>query len=356
MSVLDLENNNFKGTIPNIFGKMNSLETLKLGLNGLKGNIPSSLVNCTSLEIFDLRNNNIRGGIPTWIDNLKRLHVLVLKSNKFVGQIPTKLSNLQNLQILDMSSNKFSGVIPNGFMNLSAMANQTENTETIELNFTNIGYRDYIDTIIIRNKGQNLEYGRILRLVKCLDLSDNNLSGKIPWDIQSLKGLLILNVSRNYFSGKIPKSLGSMLQLQSLDLSRNELFGTLPSELQHLTYLSYFNVSHNNLSGRIPQGGQMMTFDSSSFSNNSDLCGLQMNVSCSRNHPMSPNDDEKNKNVLDKDIWWDVGIGMGNAFGFSILIWVLCFSKSWSAKCFKVMDDIIDFLFQAFMKQLCNIR
>ncbi|XP_059073089.1 receptor-like protein 19 [Cryptomeria japonica] len=330
---------------------MTYLETLKLGLNGLKGNIPSSLGNCSSLEILDLRNNNIHGGISTWIENLKKLRILVLKSNIFVGQIPSELSNLQNLQILDMSSNKFSGIIRSGFMKSSAMANQTENTETIELNTTNVG-RIYIDSIIIKNKAQDMEYARTLRLVKSLDLSYNNLSGKIPWDIESLKGLIILNVSRNQFSGEIPKSLGSMVQLESLDLSKNELCGVFPAELQYLTYLSYFDVSHNNLSGVIPQGGQMMTFDSSSFSNNLDLCGLQINVSCSENHIASSSDDEKNKEVFEEDIWWDLGMGMGYTFGFSTLIWVLCFSKSWSVKCFRIMDKIIDSLSQTFKEKL----
>lgn len=142
-----------------------------------------------------------------------------------------------------------------------------------------------------------------------------------------------------------------MKRLESLDLSKNELSGMFPAELQYLTYLSYFDVSYNHLRGVIPQGGQMITFDSSSFSNNSALCGLQINVSCSGNHLASPNNDDKNKEVSEKDIWWVVGIGMSYILGFSILISVLFFSKSCGAKCFRVMDDIIDFVFQTFREK-----
>lgn len=88
-----------------------------------------------------------------------------------------------------------------------------------------------------------MKYERILRLVKWFDLLDNNLSGLIPRDIESLKGLIILNVSRILFSSEILKSLENLVQLQLLGLSRNELFRIFPIALQNLTYELLWCVS-----------------------------------------------------------------------------------------------------------------
>ncbi|XP_059077346.1 receptor-like protein 19 isoform X1 [Cryptomeria japonica] len=349
LSTLNLEKNNLNGMIPNLCKRMSSLEVLKLGDNALEGQVTSWLGNCKSLKILDLRNNNLQGNISDWIKRLHNLQVLSLKNNKFNDEIPLQLNKLQNLQILDLSNNNFLGSIPIDFMKLTAMANQSENKETLqqEYRFNNI-YENYyyVDEIIVKNKGRDMEFAKILRLVKCLDLSNNNLSGNIPKNIGSLKGLVILNISRNNFNGEIPKFIGDMILLESLDLSQNKLSGAIPTELQFLTSLSYFDVSYNYLSGMIPQGGQMMTFDSAYFSNNLGLCGLQIYVSCLSNPPDSPKEHEENDEDIEDDIWWDVGMATGYVISFSIVMGMLWVNKTCSIMCFKFMDGIIIGLFQ----------
>ncbi|XP_059073961.1 putative receptor like protein 25 [Cryptomeria japonica] len=200
------------------------------------------------------------------------------------------------------------------------MADQSEKMEIFEheIPFNPLTSYYYIDEITVYNKGQQMEFVKILRLVKCLDLSSNNLSGNILHNIGSLKGLIILNISRNHFSGEIPKSIGEMTLLQSLDLSQNGLSGAIITELQLLTSLSFFNVSCNKLSGMIPQGGQMTTFDSTYFSNNSGLCGLQIYVPCSSNPPNSPKVHEENNEDSEDDFWWDMGMATDYVVAFSI--------------------------------------
>ncbi|KAL2941261.1 Leucine-rich repeat receptor-like protein kinase PXL1 [Bienertia sinuspersici] len=61
--------------------------------------------------------------------------------------------------------------------------------------------------------------------VEKLDLSNMNLSGKIPDTIQSLKSLTTLNLCCNSFTSSLPKSLSNLTSLVSLDLSQNDFIG-----------------------------------------------------------------------------------------------------------------------------------
>ncbi|XP_059073169.1 receptor-like protein 34 [Cryptomeria japonica] len=265
--------------------------------------------------------------------------------------IPLELTKLENLQVLILSNNNLSGAIPSSLRNLRAMANQTESAKVLK--FSNSSSMPYLDKIEINNKGLVLEYVKSLALVRCLDLSNNNFSGDIPQEIGFLIGLRILNLSMNQLHGKIPTSFGNLVQLESLDLSDNNLIGNIPNELQSLTFLSYLNISCNNFSSRIPQGAQWLTFDERSFSNNANLCGLQININCS---PSSPSnkiyDEDVSEHEWEEHVWWEVGIGLSFGFGFSIVIGVLCFNKNCRKRCFKVMDDIIVILDQSIQKKI----
>ncbi|KAL9463091.1 hypothetical protein AB3S75_000987 [Citrus x aurantiifolia] len=96
--------------------------------------------------------------------------------------------------------------------------------------------------------------------------------------------------------------------MESLYLSDNELSGQIPVQLTELNALSNFNVSYNNLFGPIPDKGQFATFDESSYRGNSDLCGPQLNKSCSNMLPptvLPPNDAEQDESAIDMDaLYW----------------------------------------------------
>ncbi|XP_031248863.1 receptor-like protein 35 [Pistacia vera] len=63
LAAMDLSNNQFRGSIPEIVGKFNSLELLNFSNNNLIGHIPSSLGNLTKLESLDLSSNRLVGEI-----------------------------------------------------------------------------------------------------------------------------------------------------------------------------------------------------------------------------------------------------------------------------------------------------
>ncbi|XP_056170325.1 MDIS1-interacting receptor like kinase 2-like isoform X2 [Syzygium oleosum] len=85
-----------------------------------------------------------------------------------------------------------------------------------------------------------------------LNLASNNLSGAIPPQLSLCTNLLSLNLSQNKIERSIPPEIGNARFLSVLDLSQNLLTGRIPPDLGKLRVLETFNISHNDLSGTIP--------------------------------------------------------------------------------------------------------
>ncbi|GMP35546.1 hypothetical protein CsSME_00007937 [Camellia sinensis var. sinensis] len=85
---IDLSKNNFEGEIPEIIGRLNSIQGLNLSHNSLTGHILASLANLTMLEWLDLSSNKLTGEIPQQLRNLISLEVLNLSQNQLIGPIP----------------------------------------------------------------------------------------------------------------------------------------------------------------------------------------------------------------------------------------------------------------------------
>ena len=83
--------------------------------------------------------------------------------------------------------------------------------------------------------------------------------------------LRLLNLSWNQLEGKIPASLSAISTLEQLDLAKNKLSGPIPEGLSKLHELALLNVSSNILCGKILRGTQFSTFDVSSFQKNKCL-------------------------------------------------------------------------------------
>ncbi|CAO2836500.1 unnamed protein product [Amaranthus hypochondriacus] len=88
--------------------------------------------------------------------------------------------------------------------------------------------------------------------VEKLDLSNMNLSGKIPENIQNLKNLTTLNLCCNAFQSSLPKTLSNLTSLVTLDLSQNDFIGSFPSGFSAAKGLISLNASSNNFVGNLP--------------------------------------------------------------------------------------------------------
>ncbi|KAH9752505.1 Receptor-like protein 6 [Citrus sinensis] len=290
LSVLDLQRNNFFGTIPNTFIKESRLGVIDLSHNLFQGRIPRSLINCSKLEFLSLGNNQISDTFPSWLGTLPKLNVLILRSNIFYGVIeePRTGCGFSKLRIIDLSNNRFTGKLPSkSFLCWNAM----KIVNTSELRYlqdvlssygqvTNNVLSTYDYSMTMSSKGRMMTYKKIPDILAGIILSNNRFVGAIPASIANLKGLQVLNLQHNNLQGLILSCLGNLTNLESLDLSNNKFSGRIPQQLVELTFLEFFNVSDNYLTGPIPQGKQFATFDNTSFDGNSGLCGKPLSKGC----------------------------------------------------------------------------
>ncbi|RVW45058.1 LRR receptor-like serine/threonine-protein kinase GSO1 [Vitis vinifera] len=197
----DLSNNNLSGELPTSVGSLSYLIFLMLSNNHLSGELPSAMQNCTNIRTLDLGGNRFSGNIPAWIgQTMPSLWILRLRSNLFDGSIPLQLCTLSSLHILDLAQNNLSGSIPSCVGNLSAMASEIEtyryeaeltirHLELVYEPFDRKNTRQHWGLTIVGNSRplkksafrSNFQPGMAsLTLMNHLNLSYNNLSGRIP--------------------------------------------------------------------------------------------------------------------------------------------------------------------------------
>ncbi|KAK6934511.1 Leucine-rich repeat [Dillenia turbinata] len=302
LQILNLQGNNFGGTIPFKFSSGSGLTSLDLSYNQLQGSVPKSLANCSKLEILNLGNNILVDSFPSWLAALPELKVLVLR--RITQSWSSMMSNDNESQLTYLNANS--------------------------------GYSYYHSTVVLISKGLEVHFERILTTFKAIDFSNNRLKCEIPKAIGNLEGLHVLNLSSNSFMGGIPMSLGNISALESLDLSRNNLSGEIPPQLTSLTFLAILDVSDKQLGGTIPRGKQFDTFPSTSYKGNSALCGFPLSKLCGKTEgaaaPASTLEEGSDSGSILVDLDWKVvliGYGCGFMFG-AIFGSLFRFNPLWS--------------------------
>ncbi|OMP01414.1 hypothetical protein COLO4_11885 [Corchorus olitorius] len=211
----------------------------------------------SQLEILSLSNCNLNSDLTSSIGGLKDLVSLDLSFNNFTGEVPKELvADCTNYWTLVLSDNNFSGQIFSAYFNLSNVQHLKLNNSHLTRSSTDVNFE-------------------LLEEIALLDISNNNLTGKIPRSFANLHSRLwILNMKNNYFegdfpcgqnlwtslnavdlsdnffSGPLPSCFGSHM-LKALNLERNRFTGSISVRLLNSTYLTMLNLRNNRLSGSI---------------------------------------------------------------------------------------------------------
>ncbi|KAF3786947.1 BRASSINOSTEROID INSENSITIVE 1 protein [Nymphaea thermarum] len=290
LTEIRLQDCNLSGPIPESFKQLSSLTYLDLSLNGLSGEIPPGIVKHPNLQTLRLGNNKLNGSFPDFGNEFSPLVDVDLSDNMLDGEIPPSIiRKLPHLGALDIGGNKFSGAIDFSlFQNMKNLSYLDLSWNYLTVEFSKTVYVNHQATIFLHLETLYLmscnikgEFPWLLQNTKALgvlDLSQNNIIGKVPtwvWKLPELAFLdvshnkldgfeepvningsrnlafSLLYVSNNNINGKIPSALFcDMFALVHLDLSKNNLTGTIPDCLANLTLVE-LNLSKNQLRGRI---------------------------------------------------------------------------------------------------------
>ena len=97
LETLNLNENEFDGSIPEELGLLTQLEQLRLDANDFVGEIPTELGSLTELIVLGLGKNNLTGVVPEEFAALTSLQVFRVEDNKLSGTLPIQLLNLREL-------------------------------------------------------------------------------------------------------------------------------------------------------------------------------------------------------------------------------------------------------------------
>jgi Leucine-rich repeat (LRR) protein len=305
---LILPGNNLRGQIPTEIGLLTVLKEVNWYGNALTGTLPDSMSQLSELRYVSLHNNSLTGPLPSfWLFGTKspstsdsdsttvapapELVTLNLAHNQFTGTIPPPpppphhLASASALVTLDLGHNNLH--VPN-IQRLAAQAINVEYMPALRnffLQGNNVNGRLDNDDKWVAQHWAALEV---------IDLSDNDLHGKLPESLFALSRLTVLDLHGNGLTGSFPKlpttsidpagdvdgdtssgssqlrflalhensltgaiptHIGSFFkdQLIHLDLSKNKFGSAIPTEIYQLTNLVYLFLAYNNFEqGPIP--------------------------------------------------------------------------------------------------------
>ncbi|CAH8357603.1 unnamed protein product [Eruca vesicaria subsp. sativa] len=256
---LDLSNGGITGTLNLVnLTALPSLQNLYLQGNDFSSSGDSSVSASSSsgcyLQNLDLSSNSISHySIVDYVfSTCSNLVSVNFSNNKLTGKLSSVPSS-KTLTTVDLSYNILSESIPESFIVASLKHLDLTHNNFSDLNFGFCGNLTFLS--LSQNNISNDNFPISLTnctLLETLNISRNNLAGKIPggeyWG--SFQNLKHLSLAHNRFSGEIPPEISRLCRtLETLDLSGNSLTGELPPPFTACVSLQILNLGNNFLSG-----------------------------------------------------------------------------------------------------------
>uniref|UniRef100_M4EGK7 Leucine-rich repeat-containing N-terminal plant-type domain-containing protein n=1 Tax=Brassica campestris TaxID=3711 RepID=M4EGK7_BRACM len=262
-----------------------SKEVTDLNLNGLVlfGSVSSTLLRpvlrVSSLMRLDVSSNFIQGEIPgDGFGNLTRLISLDMGRNSFNGTIPPDLFSIKTLQHLDLSMNAIGGT-------LSGDIKELKNLEELFLDENLIGGEIPPEIGISVNQTNKI-------FKKIAAAADAGSCGN------QTNSTTVLDLSKNKLLRRNPNFFRQSQEPEAFEPLTKRHLWIDPTQLSELDVL---DLSNNKLSGRIPGSSQLDRLnDPNIYANNSKICGMQIQVSCSttRTEQQPKEEDEEEKEAV----------------------------------------------------------
>ncbi|PHT76062.1 hypothetical protein T459_19584 [Capsicum annuum] len=253
LKILDVSFNRLKG-LPESIGKLFDLESFDAPYNLLEGTISEShLSNLCNLKSLNLSSNSLTWNVSLdWIPCFQ-LQVISLSSCNLGPHFPKWLRTQNRYSILDLSLNNISDTMPSWFSKLPPM-----------LTYLNLSYNQISGKIqdlssnnvgpIVIDFGYNNFSGSLPRfpqLVSALRVDNNQISGSLS-SICEIRSVVTLDLSDNLLSGEIPDCWTVISVPMVLNVANNRISGSIPYSLCYSSSLSSLYVRNNNLSGQFP--------------------------------------------------------------------------------------------------------
>ncbi|KAF8114983.1 hypothetical protein N665_0030s0032 [Sinapis alba] len=192
---LDLSQNRFTGSFPDVTPQLLRANHLNLSYNKLTGSLPERIpTHYPKLGVLDISSNSLDGPLPSTLLSMPTLEEIHLQNNGMTGNIGPLPSSGSRIRLLDLSHNRFDGNLSSAFGSLTKL--------------------------------------------QVLNLAANNLSGSVPNSMNDMVSLSSLDVSQNHFTGPLPSNLSS--SLVAFNVSYNDLSGTVPENLKNFPPPSFY--------------------------------------------------------------------------------------------------------------------
>ncbi|KAF8413718.1 hypothetical protein HHK36_001710 [Tetracentron sinense] len=203
--------------------------------------------------------NSLRKLTGVWLGRLQNLTDLTVSGVSVNASGPLIiLGKLKNLRSVTISHTNLTGNLPKKW----------------HLNIT------HIDLSANQLKGKIHSSLTLLGDLEFLNLSSNELSGEIPISFGDLLSLRNVSFASNSLSGSIPDSMADIPGLVQLDLSSNQFNGTIPKFISKMKKLKYLNLEKNNFHGVMPFNGSFIkSLAVFKVGGNSNLCYNHSTVS-----------------------------------------------------------------------------